>query len=229
MEIENWKKHIEDQKRFITLDFELANVRNFTINDDLTIDVHGDVRDIRRLVANEHLLYQFGRVEGDFDVHGLGLVTLERSPHYVGGNFNCSDNNIRAFTCGPKKVMGNFISTDNEGIRYLAGCPDYVGGDFICSNNCLTNLEGAPSYVGGNMIFDNTDLLSLDGFKHMEGSLFISCCFDMTNDTLAYYALTHNIKVAVCDDFEDFQKVCAYKKLRAKLGTKTTVGSRGKI
>ena len=49
---------------------------------------------------------------------------------------------------------GNFDCTSNQ-LTSLKGAPTSVGGDFYCFNNQLTSLKGAPTSVGGNFDYDN--------------------------------------------------------------------------
>lgn len=106
-------------------------IRNYTINDDLTIDVKGDV-DLHRYGERELPEYiQFGKIKGSFDIYSSPyLISLRGCPREVGVDFSCSE-------------CGNLTS--------LEGCPQIVRGSFFC-NYChsLTSLEGAPKTVGGD-------------------------------------------------------------------------------
>ena len=110
-------------------------IGNYTINDDLSIDVDGDVGlNFKRL---EYLPLRFNYVSGGFSCRRNILVSLEGCPQTVGRNFFCYDNELKT----------------------LEGCPQTVGGDFDCYNNKLKDLEHFPEvggdiYVDGNMVYN---------------------------------------------------------------------------
>ncbi|CAK1331712.1 Uncharacterised protein [Burkholderia pseudomallei] len=127
-------------------------VKNYTINDDLTVDVEGDVKlpdygvkhmlsDNSYSICPESLPIQFGIVKGDFDCGDLS--TLEHGmPDYVGGNFVC----------------------DCADVVSLKGMPEHVGKDITIRRTAITNLEGLPNYIAGNLEIDwNDSLTSLNG------------------------------------------------------------------
>src|SRR5690606_19501070 len=91
-------------------------IENYTINEDLTVDVKGDVDIIQRELNK--IPVQFGIIEGWFECKKNKLTSLEGAPKVVEGVFNCSDNNLTS----------------------LEGCPKIVEGYFCCSGNKLTSL-----------------------------------------------------------------------------------------
>ena len=106
--IENWLKEYD--------------IRNYTINKDLTINVNGNVY-LSAIDLKEFPEYiQFGVVRGDFVCRINYLTSLRGVPRIVGGNFDCADNELTS----------------------LEGAPKEVGGYFDCNDNELTSLEGAP-------------------------------------------------------------------------------------
>lgn len=65
------------------------DVQNFSINQDLTVDVD-DTVDLRHLEGlNNEIPIQFGVVSGSFWCQESNLTTLSGSPREVGGNFIC--------------------------------------------------------------------------------------------------------------------------------------------
>ncbi len=104
---------------------EHYNIRNYTINPDVSIDVDGNVWLSDRSLTE--LPLKFNKVYGSFDCSWNKLTSLDGCPNYVGDNFNCSDNELTNLIGGPKEV----------------------GGDFYCSRNKLTSLIGCPKEVGG--------------------------------------------------------------------------------
>ena len=79
---------------------EKYNIKNYTINDDLSIDVDGDVFLDRVGLQSlslrlEYLPLRFNYVSGSFYCYENDLVSLEGCPHTVGGNFDCYNNKLK--------------------------------------------------------------------------------------------------------------------------------------
>ena len=95
----------------ISLICEKYGITNYTINDDGSIDVNGDVelsfKDLTELPL------RFNKVTGWFDCSYNRLTSLKGSPRLIGGYFLCTNS--------------------------LEFCPDYVGGYFYCTGNKLTD------------------------------------------------------------------------------------------
>lgn len=138
----------------------ILNIKNYTINSDLTVDVDDDVE-----ITDKHLSIipvQFRNVSGFFDCNRNMLTSLNGAPQKVGDGFMCGSNQLRTLEGGPQKVGGGFYCSNNK-LRTLKGSPQSVGGDFKCSNNQLTSLDGAPKSVGGDFRCDQNKLTSLNG------------------------------------------------------------------
>ena len=118
-------------------------IDKYTINDDLTVDVDGDVYIIRKQLFG--IPIQFGKVSGNFVCSYNYFVTLKGSPEYVGGNFDCSANNIISLKGRPKYIDGEFCSFWNDlDYNYLESIDfNFVKGeiktDFIGINNKWNN------------------------------------------------------------------------------------------
>ena len=91
------------------------NIKNYTINDDGTIDVDGNV-DLYYMELTELPLI-FNKVTGYFDCSRNKLTSLKGSPVWVGGSFSCANNKLLS----------------------LEFSPDYVDRDFWCRYNKLTD------------------------------------------------------------------------------------------
>ena len=100
-------------------------IQNYSINQDLSIDVEGHV----------NLGY-------------LKLTSLPLRFSRVGGGFFCQNNNLTTLEGGPREVRKNF-NCHNNLLTTLDGSPREVGGYFDCSSNRLTTLDGGPREVGG--------------------------------------------------------------------------------
>ena len=120
-----------------------VGVTNYTIRDDGTVDVNGDVGLQSKNLQS--IPIQFGHVAGGFSCsRNKVLTTLEGAPQYVGGDFYCAANNLTSLT----------------------GAPQLVGGSFGCWNNNLTSLAGAPQSVNGSFdCWGNPQLKMLPIFK----------------------------------------------------------------
>lgn len=124
--------------------------KNYTINDDLSVDVDGDVV---KNATGKLIPIKFGKVNGNFKWSdptlyrkGDGLISLRNSPEEVGGEFYCGHNNLTSLDGAPEKVDGDFFCNDNNLIS-LKGAPKHLKGSFNCNDNNLTSLEGAPKQV----------------------------------------------------------------------------------
>ena len=102
------------------------DIENYTINDDFTIDVDGEVNILKKNLKEVPEYIQCGVVQGSFDCSRNNLTTLNGTPKEVKEYFFCSFNNLTS----------------------LKGAPEKVGGSFDCQSNKLTSLEGAPEEVG---------------------------------------------------------------------------------
>lgn len=127
----------------IEIDFYCISygIKNYTINDDMSIDVNGNVYLSSKGISS--FVIKFNKVSGNFDCSWNKIFTLYNSPNFVGGNFNCGVNNLLSLEYGPY----------------------YVGGDYICSNNYIENLYNSPNFVGGNFNCVKNNISFIDGFN----------------------------------------------------------------
>ena len=148
---------------------EAYYIKNYTINDDLTVDVDGNVElSKKRLKA---LPVKFGNVSANFYCEYNQLTSLEGAPREVGEAFWCANNQLTSLKGAPREVGGSFDCSDNQ-LTSLIGAPREVGLDFYCRNNNLTTLKGAPREVGRRFICrNNPNLTSLDGIGNVEGEI----------------------------------------------------------
>jgi hypothetical protein len=121
-------------------------INNYTINEDMSIDVDHGV-----LLSNKGLYklpLKFNKVIDYFSCSNNRLTTLEGAPKNVGGNFSCNNNQLTTLAGSPNTIGGYFRCINNK-LTTLEGSPKWVGDDFYCSINKLTTIEGSPEYVGG--------------------------------------------------------------------------------
>ena len=100
-------------------------ITNYTINDDGSIDVDGNVDLWNKKLTELPII--FNRVTGNFNCGYNKLTTLKGSPSWIGGWFSCYYNKLTS----------------------LEFSPEYVGGDFNCVFNDLTN-NYCDTEIGGN-------------------------------------------------------------------------------
>jgi len=95
---------------------EEEGVVNWKINDDLTIDVDGDVDlPTRNVTTNFPEYIKFNKIKGFFDCFYRKMTTLKGCPNYVGSYFACNYNNL-----------------NSSSIQYF---PEYVGDNVNISHN----------------------------------------------------------------------------------------------
>ncbi len=175
-----WKfiKESQDHKEIKDI-CKRYSIGDYTVNEDGTVDVDGDV-DLKHWNYTLYILpIKFGTVTGNFSC-GSGndidykneLTSLEGCPHTVGGDFRCPMNNLTSLEGGPTEVGGNYYCYKNK-LSSLKGAPSSVYGIFHCGNNKLTSLEGGPTEVGGRFNCTNNKLTSFKGGpKSFSGHLF---------------------------------------------------------
>jgi hypothetical protein len=111
------------------------------------------------------------RIGGEFDCSGNNLTTLEGAPKIISEDFNCNDNYLTSLEFAPKSVGYSFQCGENL-LTSLQGAPKSVSGFFLCSRNKLTTLEGGPVKVGVDFYCSYNNLTSLTGAPKSVGRDF---------------------------------------------------------
>ena len=139
---------------------EKYDIENYTINDDMSIDVDGDVS------LNNYGLFElpltFRKVTGYFDCLNNQLTTLKGAPIEVGEHFDANNNYLTNLDYLPKKIEEDIYIANNK-LTSLKGLPEVVYGDVYCTHNKLTNFEGSPKEVYGTFTCAGNDITSLKG------------------------------------------------------------------
>ena len=121
-------------------------IKNYTISQDGTVDVDGEV-----YLHFQHLTklpLKFGKVSKNFYCGNNNLTTLDGSPKWTGGGFFCFCNQLTSLKGGPIEVDGVFKCSENQ-LTTLVGGPSKVGSDYFCGNNDLRDLNGFPdNFIG---------------------------------------------------------------------------------
>jgi len=145
-------------------------IKNYTINEDGSIDVDGSVNLYNMKLTK--LPLKFNKVSDDFHCSCNHLTSLEGCPEEINGHFICSDNHLTSLKGCPKEIHGDFYCSYNK-LTSLEGCPEKVDGDFYCSYNKLTSLEGCPEEINGYFYCSGNLLTSLEGCpKKINGDFY---------------------------------------------------------
>jgi len=147
-------------------------IENYTINNDFSVDIDGDVNLRGELTGIGVIPVNFGKVTGTFICGFNNLKSLKGCPYYVGGSFLVGYNELESLEHGPQVVMGNYSCHDNL-LTSLVGVPKIIGGDFDCSHNRLTSLEGGPEIVNGEFAVHTNKLQTLKNFPKVLKNVYI--------------------------------------------------------
>ena len=135
----------------ISLICEKYNIKNYTVNDDGSIDVNGSV-----------------------DLHYKDLTELPLTFNKVTGGFYCSNNRLTSLKGCPRWVGGSFYCYNNK-LTSLEFSPDYVGGSFDCrynkltDNYCDTEIGGGfyTTLEQGGLIISNNKVTNYNEWRKM--------------------------------------------------------------
>jgi len=178
---------------------EKYKIIDYTINDDLSIDVDGSIGLYNKNL--EHLPLKFNYVHGGFQCNRNKLKSLEGCPKTVGGDFVCYGNKLKSLEGCPQSVGGDFYCFTND-IETLKGSPQTVDGDFYCFDNNLVSLEGCPQTVDNFDCSDNK-LRDLEYFPEVSGDVYT----EENTVNLLVYTFIKNADNFMIEDFNDYEIV----------------------
>jgi hypothetical protein len=144
-------KHLRKYKIFesnteIDTICENYEIENYTINNDNSVDVNGDVSLYDEKLTSIPL--NFNIVNGYFGCSNNHLTSLKGCPIRVGNGFSCHSNELTSLQYSPRYVENdNFFCGYNK-IKSLQYCTELIRGYFYCSDNELTSLEYHPTVYG---------------------------------------------------------------------------------
>lgn len=140
--------HFLKDKQAVEAWLASMGIDNYTISDDLVVDVKGDV-DIsgKGLTA---LPIQFRKVEGKFDCSNNKLKQLIGAPKSV-VEFDCSDNDLFNLLFSPKEA--EVFKCSNNRILSFEGIPAKLK-ELHCEKNRIKSLKGLPEILGGVLVAD---------------------------------------------------------------------------
>lgn len=100
------KQSIEEDIDHIEYLCRRYNIKNYTINEDMSVDVDGSVNLYRCSLSKIPL--KFGYVSGSFRCDHNQLETLEGSPKIVDYDFNCDNNQLKSLKGSPDYFIISF-------------------------------------------------------------------------------------------------------------------------
>ena len=113
----------------ISLICKKYGIENYTINEDGSIDVNGNVNLSYKGLTE--LPLTFNKVTGYFDCSRNNLTSLKGSPRWVGGSFNIIYNLITSLEFSPEYV-GLWFSFEHNDLTDNY-CDTEIGGSFYTS------------------------------------------------------------------------------------------------
>ena len=125
------------------------NIINYTINQDMSIDVNSGV-----------------------DLNFKYLKELPLNFNIVDGDFLCGYNRLKSLKGSPKFLDGSYACNDNNHISSLKYSPNYINGYFNCANNNLNSLKYAPNTIKKDFHFDNNNIKSLHHFPNVKQRIY---------------------------------------------------------
>jgi hypothetical protein len=195
-------KKIHDRNSEIKKICKKWHITNYTINDDESIDVDGNVF-FHGNIKLTSIPLKFREVTGVFDCSSHGLKSLEGSPTSVGGDFNCSHNNLKDLKGSPRWVGGCFICVDNK-LETLEGAPQWVGSNFDCGHNNLNTLYGIVE-VGTSIYCEHNEIFDFGNtIKKVADIVFGYNQCDDLGRTPIYSIWRHFMEAKLIDLFNDY-------------------------
>lgn len=138
------KESNDDLNKLALIKKELFNhkygIVNYTINEDLSVDVNGSVS-ISKYYKVSKIPLKFRKVNGSFSCADNELTDLEGAPIEVNGDFYCYGNKLKNLKNSPISA-GNFYCFDNN-LTSLEGIPKKVK-NIYCYNNRITDVKEIP-------------------------------------------------------------------------------------
>lgn len=146
----------------VKIRLNLLGIKNYKINDDMSIDVKGDV-----YLTSSYLPFlpiKFNKVEGDFACDYSNFFSLKGCPKEVTGSFSCTYTHIRSLEGGLLITGESYNCNHIASLKSLKGCPKKVGKNFIFYWTGVSSLEHMPDEVDG-IIYANNKLTTLENLK----------------------------------------------------------------
>ena len=142
---------------------------SYKINKDGRVDVRGDVKFDSSMIDKRFniLPVKFGHVTGDFSVAHCGINSMVGFPEKVDGDFDIEGNQITSLEDGPAHVGKTYNAKGNKQLTILLGWPKFIGGDAIfeaCNIQSMRGIGAGSTVVGSLQMSRNPGLRRIDGF-----------------------------------------------------------------
>jgi hypothetical protein len=212
-------------KEQIEVLLDTAKIGNYTINEDLSVDVEGNVTingDV--FLGAKEMPFSFRNVKGDFYIMNAPFDTMKGFPTNVEGSFQVF--NCRMSTCehAPKFIGTNIRFSLMRNLVSLKGLPNQANGIIsINSNLMLPSIEGFPQKLGSGVtdiaLSDCKNLLSLKGFpSSFAGSLNLAHCESLQSLQYLPPTLTY-LNLSDCSSLHSLDYLSPTVNGRIMLGT----------
>jgi hypothetical protein len=193
------KKYLEFIKENQSYLCKKYKIRNYTINEDGSIDVDDDV-DLDGFNLTE-IPIQFGKVTGSFNCSNNKLTSLEGCPTEVGDNFMCYNNKLNSLKGGPK-IIHNSYSCSNNKIWTFKGV-EYIKYDFYCGGNPIMSVY---NLFGG--IFDQVKAIETINLKYPDLFQTDGINYGISCDVLEEIA--DELKITLPDNYQNLLVTAGY-------------------
>lgn len=109
-------KTYDEIKAWLDKDSPFMRFKNYTINEDLTVDAEYVNLSYCRIHA---LRVQFNKIEGDFYINDNRLRNLEGFPKQIGGIISCRDNDLYNINDLDINLLDKFILDEKYWVKPL--------------------------------------------------------------------------------------------------------------
>ena len=149
------------------------------------VDGKWDASDLVRIhnISIASIPLQFGKIDDDFIIgYQKKLTSLQGSPNFVRGSFDCSATAIESLDGSPDHVGDVFDCSNCQKLTSLVGGPTTVRNFDCCFCNGITTLHGVPREVYGFACMNCNKLTSLEGSPEIVNHFFkCSFCENLTS------------------------------------------------
>lgn len=139
---------------------ETFNIKNYIINEDLTVTVNGSVNLSNKKI--KQLPIQFKEVTDEFIISHNPLTTLKGSPLKT-NLFDCSFCALTDLVYSPLEIGEKGLVACNNNLSHLTGISQKIFSKINVNNNHLTSLKGLSSNNLELLNVANNQLTSLEG------------------------------------------------------------------
>jgi hypothetical protein len=136
------------------------NIVHYQINDDLTINVNGEVNlSTSRLSGSLPKYIKFNIVDGKFNISNNKITSLKGCPKIVKSNFECMYTDIKNLKYSPIEVNGSYLCSYMHNLQSLEGLSQKISNGFYCRhhhNHKIFSKEDIPSNckITGTLFFN---------------------------------------------------------------------------